>query len=119
MFNNEIDAPRFLRTKYGEGYEARKIKNLLGDFNFKTSPAYHLITSRWGDLKLPELQNIVDFVCSQLTDFYPIRIDSRSKRNKPTIYKWFQDNFDIVAPIINNMTLSDSLEDIIYQMENN
>ena len=118
MFNNEIETPRLHRTKYGEGYEANRTRESLGGFNYKTSPAYHLITSRWGDLKFPVLKAIAEQIYEQLADIYPIRLDRTSKRNKPAIYLWFQENFDITAPIINNMTLFDNLEDIISQIDN-
>lgn len=119
MFNNEIEMPRVHRTKHGEGYEAKRIQQRLDDFDYKTSPAYQLITSRFGELQFPELQYIAELVCEKLSDIYPIRLDRCAKRNIKVIYKWFQENLGIVAPIINNMEISDNLQYLIYQMENN
>lgn len=119
MITDVIEKPRVHRTKHGEGYESKRIQQRLEDFNYKASPAYQLITGRFGELQFPELQYIAEVVCEKLSDIYPIRLDRCAKRNIQVIYKWFQENLGVAAPIINNMEISDSLQYIICQMENN
>ena len=94
----------------GQGTEAQKVLLKLNGFNFETSKAWQLIQLRYSSgITQNELKSIA-LVVSHLTN---IALDRDTKRDFKLLVKWFDDNFEVVCPILFMINLRDKNNQII------
>lgn len=83
-------------------FERNKLTDRLSNFDFVRSRAWKVIKQKgWDTLNQKELLSIASILASKCN----ISLDREAKRRKPILVKWFDENFDIIAPIFNCIQL--------------
>ena len=89
--------------KKTENFEKQRVKERLGNFNWKESLAWNYLSSTYGDgLNQKKLLSIAQNCSSSLN----ISLDRDAKRRKSVLIKWFDDNWNIFEPFLQNLIRS-------------
>lgn len=84
--------------------EQKKDSQSLKEINPKDNPVWQEITHRFGtNIKQPELLSIALILSSH----FHIKIDRDAKRRKGILIKWFQENWNVIQPFLNNIVLEE------------
>lgn len=96
----EVEVFEKPKKKRGDGQESMKIREKIGCFDIKKSFAYQKLKEKFGNkIKQEELLDITNFICSKAN----LRIGRLEKRNKKVLYKWFEDNWEIISPVLSRI----------------
>ena len=84
--------------------ERIRVLNRLNGFGFQNSPAWSIITSRWGDnLSQTELLGIATILSFKTG----LKVDREAKRRKDVLVKWFDENLPILKHYLELVVLED------------
>lgn len=85
--------------------EKDRIKGRLTGFDTKNNIAWHEITTRFGNnVKQQELLSIANI----LSQNAGIKLDRDAKRRKSVLIKWFNENWNYLAPFLQFVVLEDT-----------
>jgi hypothetical protein len=85
--------------------EKDRIAGRLGGFNAKDTPVWKEITQRFGNnIKQPELLSIAQVLASSAD----VKLDRDAKRRKTVLVKWFEENWERIAPYLDYVVLEDA-----------
>ena len=108
----QIDARlvKKLKKRRGEGADAQKVIKRIKDFDQETSPACRKIHSRFGrGIIHEELKSLAEFICEKVH----IELDRDAKRDNRVLHKWFQENWEVIEPVIDQIELFDKDHQLI------
>ena len=84
--------------------EKERIAGRLTGFNPKDNDVWRQITSRFGaNIKQPELLSIAKVLAQNAN----LKLDRDAKRRKSVLIKWFDENWNLIAPFIDYVVLED------------
>jgi hypothetical protein len=85
--------------------EKDRIAGRLSGFNAKDTPVWREITQRFGNnIKQPELLSIAQVLASSAE----VKLDRDAKRRKTVLVKWFEENWERIAPFMDYVVLEDA-----------
>ena len=85
------------RKKRRDGRDAKKVVNILLDYDQNKSISYKRINEMFGSgINHEELKAIIDQICYD----YQIPFDRQAKRYKKVLYKFLDDHWSIFGPIL-------------------
>ena len=91
------------RKKQGQGIEWKKVSNRIRNFDPENSIACIVIRDKLGDGVIhSELRDIAILIAK----IGKLKIDRDAKRDSRVLFKWFDENWDVIEPIFLNMTFS-------------
>lgn len=100
------------KEKYGNGYEAKVIKEKLGDFNLFKSDAYQKITKQFDrSIRFSELLGIINSIEIYLKVKFNIcipKITRNEKRSFPLLIKYVENNSEYIYPYLQYISLCNS-----------
>ncbi|EAX87566.1 hypothetical protein TVAG_063350 [Trichomonas vaginalis G3] len=115
----DSDEDRKKRTKRGDGTEAARVKKRLADFDSENSEAWKVISQMFGPgVTHSELKSIAQIICEHTTN-PKIRLDRDASRDNRVLLKWFTENWSVIEPHLQNITLRDSEYKILSGKETN
>jgi hypothetical protein len=98
------------RKPRGQGPEAQRVVARLAGFDLAKSRAWKAITEQFTiGVTHAELKSIAQVVCSQTN----LRLDRDAARDNRVLIKWFDENWDVIAPFMPSLHLRDEGEQII------
>jgi hypothetical protein len=84
--------------------ERRRVGARLNGFVFKDSPAWQMISRRFGEnLNQMELLSLAQVLSARLN----LKIDREAKRRKEVLIKWYDENFRAISEILPYVYLED------------
>ena len=103
QFNNELNSVHE-RNEYSAIREQNRIKDLLNDFDMKSSRIYQEFLKRgWETLS----QQVLKSIAQVFEDRIKIPLSRESKRRKSVLIKWFDDNYDKIYPHLDSIQIVD------------
>ena len=82
--------------------EKKRVKERINGFNWKECEAWKYLCERFGShLNQKELISIAELIASK----NHLKLDRDAKRRKVVLIKWFQENWEIVKPLLLIITL--------------
>lgn len=89
----------------GQGTEAKRISKKLAGFNAENSKAAQAIQLYYSTgIRQNELRSIAIIIC-QITK---LQLDRDIDRNAQLLLKWFEDHWDVCAPLLPQIKLLDA-----------
>ena len=102
--NSDVNNHTQVQSGFRVTPERLRIAHRLAGFSPKGSFVMNEITTRFGkNVKHPELVNVAQLLASQAS----IKLDRDAKRRKNVLYKWFEENWEKIAPFIDNVVLQE------------
>lgn len=99
------------KKKSGEGADAHKVIRRLQNFDANASIACKKLNSKFGKgIVHEELKGIAEFICDKIH----ITIDRDAKRDNRVLYKWFDENWESIEPIIDKIEIYDKNNNQIH-----
>lgn len=98
------------RKPRGEGSDAKRVLQRIGDWDYKNSDVYKEINEHFSSgLTQPELLKIAEI----LANAAHLTIDRDARRDSRVLYRWFYENWEKVGPEMYNITVYDSNSKLI------
>jgi hypothetical protein len=89
-----------------------KKKKKQQKYSFQDKMAYKTLFNRFGPiLRQYELLAIATTVQRNMKP--PVAIDRDAKRRKDLLYKWFDDNFDAITPVLSKVVFLNANNEVI------
>ena len=99
-----------IKIKRGQGSDARRINERIKNFDPKHSPACRKINKKFGlGIIHEELRVVAEFLCQKLN----LVLDRDAKRDNRALRKWYDENWDQIAPEIDRIELLDKEFNVI------
>ena len=83
--------------------EADRVKHWLKNYDLNTSKSYHFIRGRFPGAIRREITSIAEL----LSSITGIRVYREAKRNMTVMFKWFDDHWSKLKPVLERMRLLD------------
>jgi glyceraldehyde-3-phosphate dehydrogenase/erythrose-4-phosphate dehydrogenase len=95
-----------VETKSGASTAIQQERSAINDriqgFKYQECDPYREFEQRgWRHLKFPEYVSIA----SVLSEYSKIQLDRESKRRKPVLFKWMDDNWSVLKRFVDRITL--------------
>ena len=96
------DSPNNEETSNITKEELERVRKRVGDFDWKKSKPWKILTSKFGEkLTHEELISIAEL----LSTSQRIKLDRDAKRRKIVLIKWFEEHWKIFEPLISYIIL--------------
>ena len=98
------------KIKRGQGSDAHRINERIKNFDPRHSPACRKINKKFGlGIIHEELKVVAEFLCQKLN----LVLDRDAKRDNRALRKWYDENWDQIAPEIDRIELLDKEFNVI------
>lgn len=113
MTNEDTPETKRPRTKRGEGEESQKVKKRIANFDVENCRAIKLLKEAYGKgIVHQEVKSLAHVIC----DVSNLKLDRDEKRDSKLLIKWFDDNIEVIEPLIKNLSLLDENNQAITPM---
>lgn len=83
-------------------FERNKLTDRLSNFDYARSAAWKIIKQKgWDNLNQKELLSIASILAEKCN----LTLDREAKRRKPILVKWFDENLNVILPVVNFIQL--------------
>ena len=104
------------KKQRGEGSDAVKVIKRIKGFDPNESEACRRIHSKFGQsIVHKELKAIAEIICEKIG----ITLDRDAKRDDRVLHKWFQENWEVIEPLIERIQLYDKNDNLIQGANQN
>jgi hypothetical protein len=104
------EEPKTKKKRQNKGPEAQRVVARITGFDPMKSVAWKAITDQFTiGVTHAELKSIAQVLCSQTN----LRLDRDATRDNRVLIKWFDENWDLIAPLMPLLHLRDDEEQII------
>lgn len=94
----------------GQGNEAKRVNTRLNGFDHTNSEVYKCLKQKFGaTVTHSELRSIAKIICLHTG----LTLDRDATRDCRVLIKWFDENWKIIYPNLDNITLRDEKENVI------
>ncbi|MDR1366091.1 MAG: hypothetical protein LBJ03_03315 [Holosporales bacterium] len=93
-----------VRARYYTGYDLKRADEALGNFDPEQSPACEELLQYFGQPPRHKTLLTIAKTVSKKTGIY---IHREAKRRQKTLYKWFNDNWHAIRPVLHQIILTD------------
>lgn len=96
--------PAKKRKQRGEGCDAKEVSNIISKFDQEKSFACNELQMQFSSgITHNELLAIAELICTKTT----LDLSRQAKRDDRVLHKWYDDNWDIIAPHIRRLNIFD------------
>ena len=82
--------------------DKKKVQQILKGFDPNISEAVMYLKTKYGDLKQYEYLQIAEYCTEKIPS---LTLDRESKRRKEVLLKWFDENFSILKPVLDDIVV--------------
>lgn len=90
------------KTNTKPNSDKKKVQQILRGFDQDRSEAVSYLKQKYGDLKQYEILQIAEYCTSKIKI---LALDRESKRRKEVLLKWFDENFSILKPVLDDIVV--------------
>lgn len=99
------------KVKRGEGAEAKRVAQRLNGFDYQNSEIYKILKQKFSSgVTHSELRSIAQ-VCCHFSK--KLVLDRDAQRDNRVLIKWFEENWNILKDLVDQIKLRDENEEII------
>ncbi|KAK8845818.1 hypothetical protein M9Y10_020741 [Tritrichomonas musculus] len=92
------------RLKRGEGCDAKDVMDIILGFDQKESVACNKISEQFSSgITHTELKAIAELICEKTG----LQLSRQAKRDDRVLHKWYDDNWDVIAPHVERINVFD------------
>lgn len=103
--------PEAPKIKRGEGSEAKRVANRLKGFDYANSEVYKKLIEKFSSgVTHSELKSIAQICCHFSKKLI---LDRDASRDNRVLIKWFEENWEAIKGILDQVKLRDEKEEII------
>lgn len=96
-----MDKKQQNKTNTKPNSDKKKVQQILKGFDQERSDAVIYLKQKYGDLKQYEILQIAEYCTRKVK----VSLDRESKRRKEVLLKWFDENFSILKPVLDDIVV--------------